>query len=135
DSAGIRVGKVQVTTGLAVPVVDDDAVAAIEAFADDVYLHQVVARTDGELQRYLDLPDAIAAYRRGARDRAWRVHFHVPVFLRQLGRFENTQDWLSEALRVLVGRGQKVALELETYTWDVLPAVHRDVPVVDAIVR
>lgn len=135
DAAGIRVGKVQVTTGLRLAVVDDETVRAVEHFADDVYLHQVVVRRGEQLVRHVDLPHAIAEYRSGLLADEWRVHFHVPVFLRDLDPFENTQAWLEDALGVLARDERPAALELETYTWDVLPSRYRDVPVVEAIVR
>ena len=82
-AARIRVPKVQVTAGLRV-VMPDDAHATLDAlgaFADDVYLHQVVERRgDGTLVRHLDLPQALAAARGVTGEREWRVHFHVPVF-------------------------------------------------------
>jgi hypothetical protein len=62
-TAGIRVPKVQVTAGLRVVVRegDDATLDALQAFADDVYLHQVVERReDGTLKRHLDLPQALA---------------------------------------------------------------------------
>lgn len=65
DRAGIRVAKVQISAGLRIELAGDDVagkLARLRAFADDVYLHQVVERTaDGRLVRYLDLPDALRA--------------------------------------------------------------------------
>jgi len=132
--AGIRIGKVQVTTGIRIPEVTDDHVRALEAFADDVYLHQVVARGPQGLQRFVDLAPALRAFREGriATDE-WRVHFHVPVFMRELPPFENTQAFLTEALDEVLARNASPHLELETYTWDVLPPEHRQQSVDDAI--
>ena len=116
---------------------DAEARAALEPFAEGVYLHQVVARSGVHLRRYLDLPQALAdAARPGAEvGDEWRVHFHVPVFRETLGPFENTQAFLVPLLARL-GRADVCAhLEVETYTWDVLPAEHRAEPVDDAIAR
>jgi sugar phosphate isomerase/epimerase len=140
--AGIRIGKIQVTTALradllGVPARDEATLAALERFADDVYLHQVVVRSGGHLVRHLDLPGALAAARAaGLREAAeWRVHFHVPVFADRLGPFGSTRPFLEELLGVVRREHVSAHLEVETYTWDVLPEEHRALHVDDAIVR
>lgn len=65
----------------------------------------------------------------------WRIHFHVPLFREQLGPFQNTQPHLEELLALQVREGLTAHLEVETYTWDVLPAEYRGEPVADAIAR
>jgi len=137
-AAGIRVPKVQVTAGLRV-LLDDGAEATLDAlgaFADDVYLHQVVERrADGTLVRHLDLPQALAAARGASGAREWRVHFHVPVFRERYGLFEGTQGYVAELLR-LVQQGQvSEHFEVETYTWDVLPEEFRREGIVAGICR
>ena len=139
-AAGIRVPKVQVTAGLrAVLREDDDAILdALGAFADDVYLHQVVERTDdGSLVRHLDLPQALAAARagKGRGTREWRVHFHVPVFRERFGAFEGTQAYVAELLRLVRERAVSEHFEVETYTWDVLPEEFRREGIVAGISR
>jgi sugar phosphate isomerase/epimerase len=139
-SAGIRVPKVQVTAGLRVVVRegDDATLDALGAFADDVYLHQVVERgEDGSLTRYLDLPQALAAARarRGQGTREWRVHFHVPVFRERYGAFEGTQGYVAELLRLVRERAASDHFEVETYTWDVLPEEFRREGIVAGITR
>jgi sugar phosphate isomerase/epimerase len=136
-AAGVRILKVQVSAGLRVAHPDAEARAALEPFAEGVYLHQVVARSGVHLRRYLDLPQALAETARPGAEVGdeWRVHFHVPVFRETLGPFENTQAFLVPLLARL-GRSDLCAhLEVETYTWDVLPAEHRAEPVDDAIAR
>jgi sugar phosphate isomerase/epimerase len=136
-AAGVRILKIQVSAGLRVARPDAAARAALERFAEGVYLHQVVVRSGAHLRRYLDLPQALAdAARPGAEvGDEWRVHFHVPVFREHLGPFENTQSFLEPLLARLAVHDDCRHLEVETYTWDVLPAEHRDEPVVDAIAR
>ena len=132
--AGIRIGKVQVTTGIRIPDVGKHHVEALKSFADDVYLHQVVAKGPDGLHRFVDLPPALRAF---AEDRVptdeWRVHFHVPVYMRELPPFENTRAFLAEALDEVLARDATEHLELETYTWDVLPPEHRKQSVDEAI--
>jgi sugar phosphate isomerase/epimerase len=133
SSAGIRIGKIQLSTGLRVVSPDADARRALSRFDDGVYLHQVVARSGGgELTRFLDLPEAIE---RGAAADEWRVHFHVPIFRERLGPFENTQPFLAELLDLQAAAPCTTHLEVETYTWDVLPEEHRGEPVACAIAR
>jgi sugar phosphate isomerase/epimerase len=139
-SAGIRVPKVQVTAGLRAVLRDgDDATLdALGAFADDVYLHQVVERrADGTLRRHLDLPQAlkIARETRGQGTREWRVHFHVPVFRERFGAFEGTQEYVVELLRLVRASDVSQHFEVETYTWDVLPEEFRREGIVVGIAR
>jgi hypothetical protein len=138
--AKIRVPKVQVTAGLRVVLRegDDATLDALGAFADDVYLHQVVERSaDGTLTRHLDLPQALEAARsrRGQGTREWRVHFHVPVFRERYGAFEGTQDYVAELLRLVRERDVSEHFEVETYTWDVLPEEFRREGIVAGISR
>jgi hypothetical protein len=143
-AAGIRVLKVQISSAL--HVAHPGRAASREAlarFADDTYLHQVaVCGSDGlggeaELVRYPDLPDALRADRREPPDRApaWRVHFHVPVFLTSLGEFETTQPYLVALIDLLKRESVCPYLEVETYTWDALPPEHRTGDMVTAIAR
>lgn len=130
DAGGIRVVKVQVSAGLEVEAGGGGDRAALARFADDVYLHQVIA-ADG--RRWVDLPDALADGDAGRA--AWRIHFHVPLFREQLGPFRSTQPYLRDLLPRLARRAAPPHLEVETYTWDVLPDEHRREPVDVAIAR
>ena len=117
DAAGIRVGKAQLSAALRVPPA---ARAELERFAEPVYLHQVTQRNaDGTLTAWPDLPEALAA---GGNGHEWRVHFHVPIFLAGYGGLASTQDHLRETIELVRDRRACDQLEIETYTWDVLPA-------------
>jgi hypothetical protein len=139
EHAGIDVKKLQLSAGLRVSSLDQASHAALAAFAEDVYLHQTVAETRGELERWSDLPPALAAASRYANQpagsREWRVHFHVPIFLERFGALESTQAFLREVLRMHAARPWSAHLEVETYTWDVLPPELRGEDVTDAIAR
>jgi sugar phosphate isomerase/epimerase len=132
-AAGIRIAKVQLSAGLRLRRPDAEARAALARFDDPVYLHQVVARDDGRLTRWLDLPDAIGMDAVAGGE--WRVHFHVPVFMERLGAFENTQAVLAEFLALQAADPISAHLEVETYTWSVLPEEHRTDDVVTAVAR
>ena len=90
----------------------------LERFADPIYLHQVTQRNkDGSLQSWPDLPEALDGYGGGEE---WRVHFHVPIFEERYGALRSTQDHLRDVIERV--RDRTSHLEIETYTWDVLPA-------------
>ena len=109
DAAGIRVGKAQLSAALIVPA---EARDELRAFADPIYLHQVTER--GSNRSWPDLPEALADDGAGAE---WRVHFHVPIFVDRYGALRSTQEHLERCIR----RVRTSHLEIETYTWDVLP--------------
>jgi hypothetical protein len=94
-----------------------------------------VIRTGTTLRRHVDLPQALAQARPGQLGDEWRVHFHVPLFAERLGPFLNTQAFLSRLLPLVVRTTATRHLEVETYTWDVLPEEHRRTPVDEAIAR
>jgi len=78
-------------------------------------------RNANGLTRFTDLPDAVAAFREGRADGEWRIHCHVPVFLSDLGAIGSTRSDLVATLAALRTRPLSAHLEVETYTWDVLP--------------
>ncbi len=137
ERAGIRIAKLQVSAGLKISRPDARALASLARFAEGVYLHQVVIRRGSDLERVLDLPMALAAASRGDQEVGdeWRVHFHVPLFRDRLGPFENTQEFLVRLLQRHRDRPFTQHVEVETYTWDVLPEEYRSEPVVGAIAR
>jgi sugar phosphate isomerase/epimerase len=135
EGAGITIGKVQVTAGLRIPSVSAPLVESLGRYDDQVYLHQVVERSASGVARYPDLGEAVAAGRWQRAASEWRVHFHVPVFLGKLDPFESTQAFVREALARQRQRPCTTQLEVETYTWNVLPAQHRASSVEEAIAR
>ncbi len=133
--AGIRIPKLQLSAALQLDRIDLELIEPLLTFDDGVYLHQTVEERDGLITRHTDLPDAIAALRRGEAGGAWRVHCHVPVFLDRFGAFQSTQSSLREVLALCREREIAPHLEVETYTWDVLPPGMRNGNVGDDIVR
>ena len=134
--AGIGVKKLQLSSGLRVPRLDALSRAALGAFTEDVYLHQTVERRGQTLTRYRDLPEALGAITLSEEAAPeLRIHFHVPVFLERYGVLESTQGFLRELLAIHAERPITRHLEVETYTWDVLPAELRAESVDAAISR
>ena len=136
--AGIRICKVQVSSALRLDDrTPEELKAALLPFAEDRYLHQVVERTSSGLTRYTDLPNALAAITADRTElrRDWRVHFHVPIFLRSLQHLETSQAYLAALLQRVKRERVCRCLEVETYTWDVLPPEYRTSDVCTAIAR
>ncbi len=126
EQVGIRVGKVQVSSAVKVVLPDarhirEEMATRLAAFAESTYLHQVVQRNhDGSFAQFPDLPDALPAV--GDPEAAeWRIHFHVPIFVERYETFASTQDDLRSVLALLRERRFTSHVEIETYTWDVLP--------------
>lgn len=123
---GIRIGKIQVSSALRVPLPQDTQrrekiSGLIQPFAESTYLHQVVERTsDDSLRHYPDLPEALSNIMDNDAEE-WRIHYHVPVFAAHFGGLESTQSDTAAALSAAQGIRSCPHLEIETYTWDVLP--------------
>lgn len=136
---GIRVGKIQISAALKAdlplnPELRSGIANAFANYNEPTYLHQVVARKDdGLLVRYRDLPEALSDYTNPL-VREWRAHFHVPVFIRELGLLQTTQEDISEVLKIQKNRPFTEHMEVETYTWEVLPEELK-VPIGESIVR
>jgi sugar phosphate isomerase/epimerase len=134
QGAGIAIHKVQVSAGLSVLPPSEANRSALRPFAEDVYLHQVVARRGEELHRYPDLAPALVDPAARSDDE-WRIHFHVPLFREELGPFRNTQGFLRELLSLQARAGITSHLEVETYTWHVLPPEYRGGDVAEDVAR
>ena len=122
EKAGIRVHKMQISAGLRVAELTPEALKALRQFDDPVYLHQVVEDGPNGVRRFADLPEALATVNGQAGDREWRVHFHVPIFLDDLGAFSSTRFFIRKVLDQHRLKPISPHLEVETYTWNVLPA-------------
>ena len=131
---GIQIAKLQLSSALRVSALDATSARQLAAFAEPVYLHQVVQRSGGELRRFADLPEALAQAEAAAGSE-WRVHFHVPLFLEQMEHFGTTQDFLADILALHRAEPISPHLEVETYTWDVLPPAYRSTGLSAAIAR
>ncbi len=128
-AAGIRIAKVQVSSALRL---FDPDLARLQKFDEPRYLHQVAVRgRDGAVRRHIDLPPALATLP-GQPGDEWRCHFHVPIFTEGTGDYGTTRFFLEAILPLLPA---DVLLEVETYTWDVLPPELRGNSVTASIIR
>jgi hypothetical protein len=135
SNAGIPVFKLQEAAALWIPDVNVDTVAELERYADTIYLTQTTQLRDGEITRFLGIEDAVAAWRANPGRCEWRTHFHVPVFLDDLGPFRTTRFAIEDALRVHAAAPVSDHLEIETYTWDVLPEHLKDADITTYVTR
>jgi len=134
--AGVPILKLQEVAAMHIPHVTDEAVEALQRFAQTVYLSQTVEKKNGKITKFLNLEDAFAARKADPGPREWRTHFHVPVFLDDLGgKFGTTRFALEAALKMHKEKPLSGQLEIETYTWDVLPDHLKTGDIVDYVCR
>ncbi|WP_328946305.1 metabolite traffic protein EboE [Streptomyces sp. NBC_00250] len=127
DRAGLGVVKAQLSCALhAERPADPDVRRALAAFTEPRFLHQTrragVPRTGVD-----DLPQALAGPLAMDRDAPWRSHFHVPLHADPEPPLTSTRPVLLRALAALLAtdRPGTTHLEVETYTWSVLPSPPR----------
>ncbi len=115
---GIRISKVQLSAALECEA-GEAARAKLAAFCEPVYLHQVKSRIpNAPLASFPDLPQALAAPAAGT----WRIHFHVPLYFEGDGILRSTADALDAPFWRALCSAPVSHLEIETYTFHVLPA-------------
>lgn len=132
-AAGVKLSKIHLSSALRT-IPNETSIATLRRFADDVYLHQVIARSSsGDLFRYKDLPIALAS--REPADE-WRIHFHVPLYATPHEQLSTTADHVLGVLDWLAATPTACRhLEMETYTWEVLPDNWKSANVVDQLTR
>lgn len=122
---GIKMGKYQISSAVKMEFKGntEEELRALEEYIDPVYLHQVKAKLpDGSFRSYLDLPEALNQVRPEELPGAeWRIHFHVPIFLTKYDSISSTQVEILETLKYIQTDDPEAIMEIETYTWGVLP--------------
>ncbi len=123
EEAGVAVHKVQVSAAVHVPrPADDGQRSLLAAFVEPRWLHQVGA-ADGRVAA--DLPEALADEEL-AEAGPWRVHFHVPLHRNEVGGLPTTRPDVERFLHHVTARAHPALLEIETYTWSVVPGASPD---------
>ena len=136
---GIKTGKIQISAALKAPFSENPAarlpaIDAFKKFNEPVYLHQVVASTkDGRLLRYPDMDRALDDAGNPS-VMEWRAHYHVPLFIQSYGVLQSTQKDIETVLSIQSENPFTFHLEVETYTWEVLPEEMR-LPLTESIIR
>ena len=124
---GIKISKIHLSSALKLTPTPESA-AALKNITDDGYLHQVVARdAAGNRSIYRDVPEALTANLEFETSNLnlpeWRIHYHVPLHADPAPPFANTNDHVCRVLDLLQANPAFCShLEMETYTWEVLPA-------------
>ena len=135
---GIPVGKIQLSSALELvrPGDNPDGLNRLSQFAEPRFLHQVVAqRRDQSLERFVDLPRFLESQAANpAEFEIARCHFHVPIHFADAWPLRTTQPQLCEVLNWLHHQDHRPQLEIETYTFDVLPEGF-STPLVDCLER
>lgn len=133
-AANINVGKIQVSAALKIIYNSDkqeELWSTLAQFNEPVYLHQVTEMVNGKVKTYNDLPIVLE---KRPPFKELRSHFHVPIFLRDYGLLQSTQDQIEKVLDYLKDNFVSNHIEVETYTWDVLPDTLK-VPITESIAR
>lgn len=130
DAAGVRINKVHLSCAVQIdqPAENAEARAALKRYVEPRYLHQTMAGGRGGVTaRAVDLSAELVdqAPPEFAAARTWRVHFHVPVDAERLGPLGTTRAALKEAVTAVAGLDYSPHLEVETYTWEVLPGAQK----------
>ena len=130
-AAGIRISKLHLSAAIKTEPTDTVR-TQLKAFEEDVYLHQVIERLpDDTLVRHRDLDVALAAETDA---KEWRIHFHIPLHSPDGDWFQSTCDHIGGVLDSLkVDPKMCTHLEMETYTWEVLPEDMKNRDVVDQL--
>ncbi|WP_350287016.1 metabolite traffic protein EboE [uncultured Croceitalea sp.] len=118
----IIVGKIQVSAALKIlfgDIENETIWNYLKRFNEPTYLHQVTALVEDGVKTYSDLPEVINSK---IQTDELRAHFHVPIFLEQFLPLYSTQDQILNVLVYLKKNRVCEHLEVETYTWDVLPS-------------
>ncbi|HEV7298583.1 MAG TPA: metabolite traffic protein EboE [Tepidisphaeraceae bacterium] len=126
DAAGVRINKVHVSCALQIdrPATNATAREALRRYVEPRYQHQTTARTStGAVVQELDLTGDLldnppAEFAHAAE---WRIHFHVPISDAQIGPLRTTRDALPAAFDAVAKLDYAPHLELETYTWEIMP--------------
>ncbi len=131
DQEGILIGKIQISAALRAVLPNDIKERSIisselQPFNESTYLHQVIEKDkNGQLTNYPDLPQALdQIHKPDARE--WRSHFHVPIFVERYQNLLSTRDEIEKVLNIIQRRPVTDQLEVETYTWEVLPLPLRE---------
>jgi hypothetical protein len=132
----IRISKLHFSSALRVTA-DPATRSSLREFDEPVYFHQVIARSaDGTLTRYRDLDVALDSERSTRRPvDEWRIHFHVPLHFEPTAFFRTTRDHLVGVMDALAAEPTLCShIEMETYTWEVMPPELKNRSVVEQLV-
>jgi len=131
----VRVSKLHFSSALKVQATPETR-AALRGFCEPVYFHQVIERgAEATLTRYRDLDAALDSPLASGNPPEWRIHFHVPLHCPPTPLFNTTADHLLGVMDALAADPTLCShIEMETYTWEVMPPEMKNRSVVDQLV-
>lgn len=136
NSSGAPILKYHLSSALRLKPTDE-ALRRLASMQEPTYLHQCIGKaSNGDLIYFKDIPDALADTSALKKFNELRVHFHLPLHSMPIEKdFSNTTDFLKKVLGVIMRQpGRAKELEIETYTWEVLPPSLRSMDVTDQVV-
>ena len=131
--AGVPVAKIQVSAAPIFPC-SKLGLAQAASFVDECYLHQTAIRQqDGTVQRFPDLPQALAAAQALPPESELRTHFHIPLCVDRWETMRSTRNGLDGEFWQLARQAGIDQFEAETYTFNVLPPALREQSVAENV--
>lgn len=139
---GVKISKLHFSSALKVRPTPEVR-AALRSFVDTVYFHQVIERDSaGTIKRYKDLDVALdeaanwTTSPEAQKQLEWRIHFHIPLQSEPTTIYESTSDHIQGVLDILAKEPTLCPhIEMETYTWEVMPDTMKKRNVVDQLVN
>jgi hypothetical protein len=137
--AGLRISKLHYSSALSL-VPTPANLEKLQLLDEPVYLHQVIVfeNETQPLRRFMDVGDALAFAEKNPTQlgREWRIHFHVPLHAAPQDGLRTTQEHLLGVMGWQKNHPHACQhVEMETYTWEVLPERWQTADVVDQISR
>ncbi len=138
QNEGINIGKIQISAAIQCQKSDTVSIetqqSCLRQFDEPTYLHQSVVRmNDGRLVHFSDLFEGIELMENPNFEEL-RTHFHVPIFISDFQVLESTQKDIVDALKLWKKAPYSKHLEVETYTWSILPE-HLQTDITNSIAR
>lgn len=139
---GVKISKLHFSSALKVRP-SASVREALRSFVDTVYFHQVIERdAQGSIRRYKDLDVALDEAAKWTMDETaqrqleWRIHFHIPLHSEPTTIYESTSDHIQGVMDALAANPSLCPhIEMETYTWEVMPDAMKKRNVVDQLVN
>lgn len=131
SDAEILISKIQISSALST-YNTDNARIKLGDFCDPVYLHQVKARIDNTITSYKDLDQALQNPISNDNEE-WRIHFHVPLYFKEYGPIQSTGNELTPGFFSAIK--DIPHLEIETYTFNVLPPALQAIGIKQSIIN
>jgi len=132
EKEGIQIPKIQLTACLEADLPLKDK-AGLEKFCEPTYLHQTSMRSSRGVRPWLDLPEALRDIDNFSDGQLLRCHYHVPLSWNGDGVLRSTRNQLSPAFIRRLKNGHSAHLEIETYTFNIMPSGMKSMNVVDGV--